>query len=302
MFRRLGAGSVNIKELHYFQRLFQEISFTKTAKFFHVSQPTITAAVQRLEKELDTQLVIRDQSHKNLIFTDSGKQFEKHVEQILQEIETAKLEITAIKKEKVRLGLPPIIGSYYFPSLSSLLVKHDLLSRLETHEDGSKLLLNKLITGQLDLALLGSVQRIENEQLSGHMLSRKKFKIIVSRTHPLSQKRSVAFKDLLSEPFIQLNERFIHSIAFQQLSRQTHTKPAIIYRTNDLQIIKGMVANNVGISFLTEMAILPQDPVVALALSDDLQPEFLIQLVYRSNHLLTSVQQKIVDLMTTNDF
>ncbi|MCO7175197.1 LysR substrate-binding domain-containing protein [Sporolactobacillus kofuensis] len=293
---------MNIKELHYFQRLFQEISFTKTAKFFHVSQPTITAAVQRLEKELDTQLVIRDQSHKNLIFTDSGKQFEKHVEQILQEIETAKLEITAIKKEKVRLGLPPIIGSYYFPSLSSLLVKHDLLSRLETHEDGSKLLLNKLITGQLDLALLGSVQRIENEQLSGHMLSRKKFKIIVSRTHPLSQKRSVAFKDLLSEPFIQLNERFIHSIAFQQLSRQTHTKPAIIYRTNDLQIIKGMVANNVGISFLTEMAILPQDPVVALALSDDLQPEFLIQLVYRSNHLLTSVQQKIVDLMTTNDF
>lgn len=293
---------MNIKELQYFQRLFQENSFTKTANFFHVSQPTITAAVQRLEKELDAQLVIRDQSHKDLIFTDSGKQFEKHVEQILQEIETAKLEITAIKKEKVRLGLPPIIGGYYFPTLSSQLVSQDLLSRLDTHEDGSKLLLNKLITGHLDIALLGSVQPIENDQLSGHMLSRKKFKIIVSRNHPLAQKKAVAFKDLQREPFIQLNERFIHSIAFEQLSRQNRIKPEIIYRTNDIQVIKGMVANNIGISFLTEMAILPQDPVAVLELSDVVQPEFMIQLVYRSNHVLTAVQQKIVDLMTQYAF
>lgn len=293
---------MNIKELQYFQRLFQENSFTKTANFFHVSQPTITAAVQRLEKELDAQLVIRDQSHKDLIFTDSGKQFEKHVEQILQEIETAKLEITAIKKEKVRLGLPPIIGGYYFPTLSSQLVSQDLLSRLDTHEDGSKLLLNKLITGHLDIALLGSVQSIENDQLSGHMLSRKKFKIIVSRNHPLAQKKAVAFKDLQREPFIQLNERFIHSIAFEQLSRQNRIKPEIIYRTNDIQVIKGMVANNIGISFLTEMAILPQDPVAVLELSDVVQPEFMIQLVYRSNHVLTAVQQKIVDLMTQYAF
>ncbi|WP_100489447.1 LysR substrate-binding domain-containing protein [Sporolactobacillus pectinivorans] len=291
---------MNIRDLQYFKQLFQDNSFTKAANFFKVSQPTITAAIHRLENELDTQLVIRDQSHKELIFTESGKQFEKHITQILQELGTAKSEITAIKKEKVRLGLPPIIGGYYFPTLSAKMAERDLLSSLDTREDGSKSLLNKLINGHLDIALLGSAHPIEDAKLSVHLLTHKKFKIIVSPNHPLAGQKSLAFKDLKNESFIQLNERFVHSIAFQQLGRQTHTKPGIIYRTNDIQIIKGMVANNVGISFLTELAISPQDPVVALSLNDDPQPEFIIQLVYRSNHILTPVQQKIVQLLTQN--
>lgn len=55
---------MNFKDLEYFQRLVREKNFTKVANAFHVSQPTITYAVKRLEDELGTQLVYRDQSHK----------------------------------------------------------------------------------------------------------------------------------------------------------------------------------------------------------------------------------------------
>lgn len=291
---------MNIKELSYFTRLYHENNFTKVAQYFNVSQPTITAAIQRLEKELDTQLVIRDQSHKELIFTESGRQFEKHAEQILQELKTARSEIRALNKEKVRFGLPPIIGSYYFPFLSARLSEKKLLQNLETYENGSKVLLNKLINGQLDMALLGSVRAIEDARLTQLGLARKKFNIIVGPQHPLAEKRVVAFKDLIHESFIQLDEGFVHSTAFHLLTRRMRRKPEVIYRSNDIQIIKGMVANNVGISFLTEMAVFPSDSVVALELSDEKQPEFLISLAYRANHILTPMQQGIVDLLTEN--
>jgi len=58
---------MNFKDLEYFQRLVREKSFTKVANAFHVSQPTITYAVKRLEEELGTELVYRDQYHKQLI-------------------------------------------------------------------------------------------------------------------------------------------------------------------------------------------------------------------------------------------
>ncbi|GAY75549.1 malolactic regulator [Sporolactobacillus inulinus] len=126
--------------------------------------------------------------------------------------------------------------------------------------------------------------------------------MITSPAHPLAKNGSIRFYDLAQESFIQLNERFVHSIAFNQLSRQAQIKPKLIYQTNDVQIIKGMVAKGVGISLLSAAALLPQDPVAVLTLRDQPQPEFLIQLVYRSNHLLTNLQQEMIQLFMQENF
>lgn len=294
---------MNIRDLDYYRKLFQVKSYTRVASHFNISQPTVTAVIQRLEKGLETQLLIRDQSHKALIFTESGIQFEKHVEQMLQELETADSELKAMKKEKVRFGLPPIIGSYYFPLLSEYLLKDQNLSSLIVHEDGSESLLHKLLKSELDLALLGTAQPVGemgSPVLTTQILAHKKFRIIVSPQHPFTRRKALPFKDLKNENFIQLNERFVHPLAFNQLCRRLRIRPKIINRLNDSQIIKGMVARNVGISLLTEMAIRPQDLIVSLPLSDEKQPEFLVSIAYQSNHVLTDLQQKLIHWFSQN--
>ncbi|AEH54616.1 LysR substrate-binding domain-containing protein [Heyndrickxia coagulans] len=294
---------MNIKDLQYYKKLYQEKRYTKVANFFHVSQPAITAAIQRLEKELGTQLIIRDQSHHEIRFTESGRQFERHATQMLKELDIARKEIQALKMEKVSIGLPPIIGNYYFPAISSMLAKENLLQNMNVYEDGSQSLFHKLLTGKMDMALLGAIHPIEDEHVTSHLLARKKFKIIVSPQHSLATRKSVAFQELKDEPFIQLSDHFIHPLAFEGLSKKTRTHPPVIYRTNDIQIIKGMVvvAENVGISFFTEIAVPEYAPVIALSLADPGQPEFLISLAYRSNHILTPLQQKLVDVLTKQE-
>ncbi len=80
-----------------------------------------TYALQRLEKEFDTVLITRDGSHHELIVTPSGKQLFLHAQTILQEISTARAEITQLQKKKLRFGMPPIIGNEYFPRPVKLL-------------------------------------------------------------------------------------------------------------------------------------------------------------------------------------
>lgn len=288
---------MNIRDLEYYQQIINLRNFSKVAEFFSVSQPTITTSMKRLETELDTTLIIRDQSHHQVLFTPSGEQFSEHVTIILDELKIANQEINQLKNERVRFGLPPIIGTYYFPQIVGNLFNSGLMDHLDTIENGSQVLLHQLINGSLDMALLGSVEPIEDDRLIVRHFASKTFKIIVSKQHALAAKTSVKFSELRNEKFIMQNEGFVHPIAFKELTNKNHFKPKIIYTTSDSQIIKKMVAENIGVGFLTELALDPSDNLVALPLSEPDQPKFLMSLVYRKSHILTPTQAKLIDVL-----
>ncbi|MDK1731998.1 LysR family transcriptional regulator [Dellaglioa algida] len=288
---------MNIRDLEYYQQIINLRNFSKVANYFSVSQPTITTSMKRLEAELETTLIIRDQSHRQVLFTPSGEQFAEHVNIILGELKIANQEIEQLKNERVRFGLPPIIGTYYFPQIVGNLFKSGLMDHLDTVENGSQVLLHQLINGSLDMALLGSVEPIEDDHLIVRHFASKNFKIIVSKQHPLASRESVKFAELRNEKFIMQNEGFVHPIAFKKLTTKNHFKPKIIYTTSDSQIIKKMVAENIGVGFLTELALDPSDNLVALPLSEQDQPKFLMSLVYRTSHILTPTQAKLIDVL-----
>lgn len=73
-----------------------------------------------------------------------------------------------------------------------------------------------------------------------------------------------------------------------------------MYQSNDLSILKSMIREQVGIGFLTEIAIHPEDQLVVLPLTDAVQPRFLISLVTRTQQLPTDLQQQVVRVI--NEF
>lgn len=92
---------MNIRDLEYFQRLALEKNYSKVAAFYHVSQPTITYAIKRLESELNIALVNRSQAHKHVALTNAGRQFLQHVNTILRELRIAKEEISHLTIKKL---------------------------------------------------------------------------------------------------------------------------------------------------------------------------------------------------------
>lgn len=286
---------MNLKDLEYFQRLVKERNYTKVAEAFHVSQPTITYAVKRLEEELGTELIQRDQSHKQIVITQAGRILSTHISAILKELYVAVTEISRLKDEKIEFGLPPIIGNFYFPKLSGQLFKDQLMDHINITDAGSMDLITMLRRGKIDLALLGSIAPIRDSQLESEILTEKSFMIVVSPNHPLAQRKSVAFSELKNEHFVLLNEHYVHPEAFKKMAQQAHFEPNIIYQNNNLNILKGMIREQVGIGFLAELAISSEDQLVCLPIEDTPQPKFLISLVQRDTALESDLRQAIVD-------
>ena len=63
---------MRLEQLHYFVTLIQEGSYTRAAELLHISQPSLTASIKAMEKELDTPLLIRDT--RSFALTEEGKQ------------------------------------------------------------------------------------------------------------------------------------------------------------------------------------------------------------------------------------
>lgn len=279
---------MNIKELYYYHDLVRTKNFSQVAADFNISQPTVTMAIKRLEESFGTTFFMRDRSHHQLTVTSTGLQFDQHVQRIIEELEIAQKELTRAKQERISFGLPPIIGSWYFPRFTPALLQAGLLNRLEVVDHGSASLLQLLAKGELDLALLGSLQPFQQPSLRARVIDKAPIRIIVAKDHPLAAfKDGVSFAQAAQYPFITLDDEYVHAQAFRQAARLARVRPKIVFKTSDVQILKALVANHSGISFLTDLALDGNDGLAALPLTDGSQPEFIISLAARANRLLT---------------
>ncbi len=291
---------MNIKELYYYHDLVRTKNFSQVAADFNISQPTVTMAIKRLEESFGTTFFMRDRSHHQLTVTNTGLQFDQHVQRIIEELEIAKKELTRAKQEHISFGLPPIIGSWYFPRFTPALLQAGLLNQLEVVDHGSASLLQLLAKGELDLALLGSLQPFQQPSLRACVIDKAPIRIIVAKDHPLAAfEDGVSFAQAAQYPFITLDDEYVHAQAFRQAARLARVRPKIVFKTSDVQILKALVANHSGISFLTDLALDGNDGLAALPLTDGSQPEFIISLAARANRLLTPNAQRLWSILET---
>lgn len=291
---------MNIKELYYYHDLVRTKNFSQVAADFNISQPTVTMAIKRLEESFGTTFFMRDRSYHQLTVTSTGLQFDQHVQRIIEELEIAQKELARAKQERISFGLPPIIGSWYFPRFTPALLQAGLLNQLEVVDHGSASLLQLLAKGELDLALLGSLQPFQQPSLRARVIDKAPIRIIVAKDHPLAAfKDGVSFAQAAQYPFITLDDEYVHAQAFRQAARLARVRPKIVFKTSDVQILKALVANHSGISFLTDLALDGNDGLAALPLTDGSQPEFIISLAARANRLLTPNAQRLWSILET---
>jgi len=164
-------------------------------------------------------------------------------------------------------------------------------------DGGSRDLYGLLRRGKIDLALLGSTQPIRDDDLTSEILVEKRFMIVVSPNHPLAKRKEISFAELKDEPFVLLNEHYVHPTAFKKMAQQAHFEPQIIYQNSNLNILKGMIREQIGIGFLAELAISPEDNLVMIPITDQPQPTFIISLVQREQILDSMIRGQLIELI-----
>lgn len=288
---------MNIKDLAYYRKLIETRSYTKTANFFNLSQPSISAAVKRLSDEFNTQLVIHKTPRGRFIVTAAGKTLYDRSIEILNLFEVTKNEVAEANYPKLRLGVSPVVGKVYLAELLKQLNKENLDRNIEITEAGSNDLSFKLEDGKIDIGLINSLSPINNNQFKSKLLRKNSVKLIVSQDNPLAKLDSIDFSELKKQKFITMSHGFIHRVIYDRYCQIAQIHPTLAYVTDNISILLELVRKNLGIALVTELA--PKGEVGIKAIDIKGVPEIntytFIQL--RNDVHLTNIQQKVLTLI-----
>ena len=250
---------MNLKDLYYFYDLSNLQSFTAVARKNGVSQPSISYAIKRLEKEFHCQLLVHDPSHRTFKLTPQGDILLRHVKKALPEIQGAQKEILRSISPYDTIGFPPLIIDYLVRKEPAFIENVSALRNIHPIQEGSIELLDLLSKGELDASFIGSLEPIIDKRFSVKTLMTSDLDYILPSGHSLADKEAIAFSDVLNENFIILDEHFVHLNAFQHLNNQYHHAATPFFQTDDINLLKQLLRKKIGISLLSEIAITKED-------------------------------------------
>lgn len=286
---------MNLKDLEYFHYLCKFKNFTRTAEKLYVSQPSITMALKRLEKELNTELVIRNNSDKKISLTESGQVLEKHASNVLGEIKELKVEIARINGSNIRFGVPPMIGAYFFPHIMEEIVKEGFANNIELIETGSLAMIEKILSNDVDMSLVGSLSPIDDSEIDAITLKVDNFVVCINRNHKFSDRAEIDFKELLDEQFIVLGNEYIHNEVLKKLCHKYNVSMKNFYYTDEIQTAKSLISSGLGIGIMIDMAVKDMDTIKKVKLTKPIK--FYISLAIKKDHYTTKIEEKIRSLI-----
>lgn len=259
---------MELRQIEYFCMVGKLQSFTRAAEQLHISQPSITQAIRKLEEEIDVQLF--DRSKKKAVLTLEGQAFLSRMEKILDDCQQAIQEAKDFKtwrKGTVKLGVPPMIESYLFPDIFSCFKQAYPGLQLIAFEETSSLdAAAKLEKDELDLAII--ILPENSETLNTSVITQEQLVLCMHPNHPLRQQKTVRFDQLKNEQFILLKEKsYQHQVVVSRCLRQ-HFMPNTILSSNQIKTIKSLIANGSGISLLMTMVVRDDQHIAVVPLQE----------------------------------
>ena len=258
---------MELRQLEYFYTVSSLENFTKAAHVLHVSQPSVTKAIQSLEAELN--LLLFDRSQKHIALTEAGKIFLLHTKKILQDVKTAKLSMEKFQTQNtgvIKLGMPPMVEAYLFPRffMKFQSLNPNILLNLQELSD-SNLVNEKLKDDFLDF---GIVFLYPNENTSNSLpLMESEFYLCVPPNHRLAQADKISFSELKGEKFILQPAGTVQHLLTMQLSAEAGFVPDVLLSTSQLKTIKDLVSGGVAVSLLPKFVLTNSEKIKALPIT-----------------------------------
>ena len=215
---------MEIHQLRYFVAVAEEGSFSNAAEREHISQPSLSQQIQKLEEELNQQLF--DRLPREVVLTQAGRTLLGYARQILSGIAEARQAVTALEHEvagKLSVGAIPSIALYVLPRLIGSFQRSYPKVTFELFEDTTEKLAQQLEDGTLDLVIASGSDEISN--LARHSLGREQLLMLVPEKHRLARRKSIRWSELASEKFLLLHEQHSLSIQVRQLLAANHLQP-----------------------------------------------------------------------------
>ena len=243
---------MNLENIEAFVYVNHFGSFNKAAEMLYLSQPSVTARIQTLERELDCRLF--DRLGKQVVLTEQGKQFLPYAQKILQTYQRGKLQLQrkdAVPNE-LRIGGTVSVSNYVIPELLPAIKAKfpELTFKLTTAP--SEDLAAKLLNREIDIAF---VRKMTHPALQSHPFYEDPIKLYVYADHPFAKAGRAQIKDIIGEPLVFFECGALDWLRLHRVFEGLDQPPDIVYHADNAETAKKLVLRKAGICFLPGLTV-----------------------------------------------
>ncbi len=290
---------MTLNQLRYFCTACRTHSITKAASELYVTQPAVSLAIRELENEFDVTLFYRNKTPLEL--TDAGRQFYEKASSFLREGDELQRQLQKLNEVHpvLKLGIPPILSTIFFPELwNAFHAKYPTIP-LELHEYGSVRACQLVRTEQLDIGLV-NMEQYDIDQLESIPLIWEQLLYVVDPSHKRASQKVMNMEDFKEEQLLMLNADSVQNELLGMRFQQLQISPTILMKSSQIYtMLKFIHQGNCG-GFLYEDH-LPQFPdCVGLPLNPPLYVQ--IGIVWKKGLFLREEMQCFIDFMKDYDF
>jgi LysR family hydrogen peroxide-inducible transcriptional activator len=246
---------MTLQQLEYVLALGRYRHFAKAADACKVTQPTLSAMIQKLEEELGVKLF--DRRRQPIVPTQAGKAVIAHAQDVL--FETRRLR-DAVKEEQRSLtgtftvGVLPTIAPYLLPRFFPQLLNDHKEMDVRIIEMKTGVMKRALADQTIDAGILARVDGLDSLELT--TLYYEQFYVYVSERDPLFALKTVKTTDLSNDFLWLLDEGHCFSdqlVRFCNLGSASRSQKT--YRLGSIETFMRMVEHDKGVTFIPELAV-----------------------------------------------
>ena len=244
---------MEMQQLRYVVAVVRTGNFTRAAEHCHVSQPSLSQQIQKLEDELGERLFERMKREAKL--TPHGQAFLRRAVRILEEVDAAKREATEAQnllRGTITVGVLPTIAPYLLPDVMAEFTEKYPGVEIVVQEDTTARLLKLALAYEIDFALAS--HPIADPRLEVRELFAEELLLALPPGHPLTRKRTVGVADMEKERFIVMREGHCLGDQVLQFCTRRDLQANIRFRSAQLETIQSLVRAGLGISLVPAIA------------------------------------------------
>lgn len=289
-------SSITLKQLRYFEALAQHGHFGRAAEACAISQPALSIQMKELEEAIGAPLVER--GTRQLRLTPLGEEFVLRARDILRAVD--ELDDLARSSHspltgRLRIGVIPTIAPYLLPNVIKHLAERFPLLDLRPREATTQRLVEDLLEGRLDTALLALP--VSQPSLHEHALFDEEFVLVRPKEDGA---KPVPTPEMLREMRLLLLEEG-HCFRDQALS-YCKMSPGLVrdlMEGSSLTTLVQMVGSGIGVTLIPQMAvpIETRSAAVSIARLARPQPSRTIGMVWRKTNPLSHELQHIAEIV-----
>lgn len=290
---------MDIQQLKYFKTTAELGHITKASAALSISQSALSRSIANLEREVGVPLFTR--KNRKIELNQFGRVILYRTNNILSELIQGEREISEMlepNRGNISFGFLHTLATSHIPEIITQFQQRFPNIDLQLKQGASHQISYLISKEEIDLALLSPINL--EKSVVWHKLWEEAMYLVVPKTHPLSQRQSIAVRELQGENFIMLKEGFSIREISERLFKNAGVTPHITFEGEELNTVAGLVAANLGISIMPEISEIKTNGLVSIPLEDDYSYRE-IGLSWKDGHYLSPATRRFQEFLMEMD-